>query len=163
MTANYSLPSQDLAFIHKKLSEQVGMPRGSILITGATGFFGRWVLEALTWIKESESLPLRISALVRSAGQFRSAMSDPVNESTHLIESDMATAISTDETYDYVLHMASPKISHDDPRSFHEHLVKGAQGMSQVIALARRSPHCRVLFTSSGAVYGDYWKGSGSC
>jgi nucleoside-diphosphate-sugar epimerase len=157
MTQEFTLPEQDLVFIHGALRHRIKSFKGRVLVTGSTGFFGRWMVEALVWMRQVCGLEIDVSVMVRDSARFKATAPAAVARTVHAIETDMAEPITRLEQFQFIIHLASPLIRSGEISSFHEHLHKAARGMENVITLARQTEDCKVLFASSGAVYGDYF------
>jgi nucleoside-diphosphate-sugar epimerase len=127
----------------------------SVFITGATGFFGIWLLETLLAANRDFSLGLRILALSRDPSGF-------AEKAPHLAQ-DPAVSWITGDVRDFsfpagpithVIHAATESTSNlnaSDPQAMFDVCVEGTR---RVLALAREKRVTRMLFTSSGAVYG---------
>jgi dTDP-glucose 4,6-dehydratase len=127
----------------------------SVLITGATGFFGMWLLETLLAANREFSLGLRILPLSRDPAGF-------AKKAPHLAH-DLAVSWITGDVRDFqfpagpithVIHAAtesSSNLNASDPQAMFDVCVDGTR---RVLALARERRVARMLFTSSGAVYG---------
>ena len=127
----------------------------SIFITGATGFFGIWLLETLLAANREFSLGLRILALSRDPAGF-------AKKAPHLAHDPAVTWITGDVRdfpfpagpITHVIHAATESTSNQnasDPQAMFDVCVEGTR---RVLALAREKRVARMLFTSSGAVYG---------
>lgn len=127
----------------------------SVLITGATGFFGTWLLETLLTANCKFSLGCRVIAVSRDPRRF--AMQAP-----HLAEDPAITWICGDVRdfpspagpVTHIIHAAAEvgaKPAPKDPQTTFDVCVEGTR---RVLALAREKRATRMLFTSSGAVYG---------
>lgn len=127
----------------------------SIFITGATGFFGIWLLETLLAANREFSLCLRILALSRDPAGF-------AKKAPHLAHDPAVTWITGDVRdfafpagpITHVIHAAaeaSAKLNAEDPQTMFDVCVEGTRRTLK-LAIERRAS--RMLFTSSGAVYG---------
>ncbi|MFM8734595.1 MAG: NAD-dependent epimerase/dehydratase family protein, partial [Pirellulales bacterium] len=127
----------------------------SVFITGATGFFGIWLLETLLAANRECSLGLRILALSRDPSAF-------ARKAPHLAHDEAVTWITGDvRDFPYpagpvthVIHAATESttnLSASDPQAMFDVCVDGTR---RVLRLAREERVSRMLFTSSGAVYG---------
>jgi len=161
MVPLFFLPEEDLAFIHNTLGVRTRALHGDILVTGVSGFFGRWVVEALVWMRQICGVPIKIHLLVRDAARYLTETPCARTDGVHVISGDMQAAITTQAKFRHIIHLASPLIRPHDPSSFHAHMRIAARGMDQILELARVAENCTVLFTSSGAVYGDYLGAAG--
>jgi dTDP-glucose 4,6-dehydratase len=126
-----------------------------ILVTGGTGFFGSWLLEALVFANARLALGARAVVLTRDPDGFRvrrpHLAQDPA---VALVRGDVLTLEPLDEAFTHVVHAAtaaSARMNAEQPALMLETIVEGTR---RVLEVARRSGARRLLFTSSGAVYG---------
>jgi len=126
-----------------------------IFITGGTGFFGCWLLESFLWANEKLNLDSHATVLTRSPDLFRI-------KAPHLAEHPSITIIQgTTTTFDFpagafshIIHAATetaPKFQRVMPL---ENFVSNTEGTRRVLDFACASGVGKLLFTSSGAVYG---------
>lgn len=127
----------------------------SVFLTGSTGFFGIWLLETLLAADRAHSLGLRVLALSRDPSAF-------AKKAPHLARDPAVTWITGDvrdfrfpaEPVTHVVHAATESTSNlnaSDPQAMFDVCVEGTR---RVLLLAREKRAARMLFTSSGAVYG---------
>lgn len=129
--------------------------RASIFITGATGFFGTWLLETLLAANREFSLGCRVIALSRDPARF-------ATHAPHLARDPAITWLTGDVRdcafpagdVTHIIHAATESTTNlnaSDPQQMFDVCVDGAL---QVLAVAKEKKVSRMLFTSSGAVYG---------
>ncbi len=154
------LPAADLDRVVEHSAPHFERLRGAtVLITGATGFFGRWMLESLMWANRQLSLDLRCIAhgSARSAGsaqpQFDGTV-DWVFGEVEALPHLLTQAGYAPESLGAIVHLAvSAGTADGRPRPLGA-FTDAVQGAHAVLEMARRARGCRVLITSSGAVYG---------
>lgn len=124
-----------------------------ILITGGTGFLGSWIVAALLRANQEMSLGCKIVLVTRNPASV------PLVEEHGLtiVQSDVRSLASVG-TFDLVIHGAASSsapfgIGDGAPSEMAATIVEGSQS---VIAAATKS-HAKVLFLSSGAVYGTQY------
>jgi dTDP-glucose 4,6-dehydratase len=126
-----------------------------IFFTGATGFFGGWLLESLLWGTDRHRLELVVTVLTRDPDAFRAARPHLAGHGAVVLQrGDVLTLEPDDARYTHVLHAATPAsvtVNLETPRVMFETVVEGTR---RVLEVARRSGARRFLLTSSGAVYG---------
>ena len=158
------VPGSDLDAIVDRarpaLSELAGR---HLLITGVSGFFGKWLLGSLLHASRVLDLDLRLTGVARSAtglfGTYPWLASDP---SLTLVDADVTTWTGPEGPVDDVLHLATPAsaaLNRDHPQ---EMLRIITSGMSNILARSRASGARRFLLASSGAVYGKVPPGTPS-
>jgi dTDP-glucose 4,6-dehydratase len=126
-----------------------------LLITGGTGFVGRWLLESLLWAEDRYRLGLRAVILTRDPVRFAvSAPSLAAHPSIALLAGDMGSFAPPDGDIDFVIHaateMVGPPGTYDPVHKFDSDV----EGMRRVLATGRQRGARRLIFTSSGAAYG---------
>lgn len=123
-----------------------------LLITGGTGFVGRWLLEALLHADQRLKLGLKPVVLTRQPHRF--ADHQPrLARWVEALEGDV-TAIPNPGMVDAVIHAATPAsadLNDRDPDIMRTIIVDGARSVLDAVAPSGAVP---LLFTSSGAVYG---------
>jgi dTDP-glucose 4,6-dehydratase len=151
------LPSQDLDFILHHIGNDWQQLRDAhLFITGGTGFFGCWLLESL--IHANRNLKLNINATVLTRDPGRALTHLP-----HLANASELTFIAGDvrdkstfpkSTFTHIVHAATPAsayISETAPLEMFDVIVEGTRN---ILNFATECGAPKVLFTSSGAVYG---------
>lgn len=127
----------------------------TFFLTGATGFFGRWLLESFAHANDRLALGMRAFVLTRSTDAFaRRAPHVQERRDISLLEGDVRSFTFPETKIDYVIHAAaeaSARLNADDPETMFDVIVDGTR---RVLELASRAGVEKLLLTSSGAVYG---------
>jgi dTDP-glucose 4,6-dehydratase len=127
----------------------------SIFVTGGTGFFGCWLLESLLWANDRLGLGARVTVLSRNPGSFAARAPHVGNHpAVRLIQGDVRAFESPPGQYPFVIHAAteaSAKLNSEDPVLMFDTVVRGTL---RTLDFARTHGTCKLLLTSSGAVYG---------
>jgi dTDP-glucose 4,6-dehydratase len=126
----------------------------SILITGATGWFGVWLLDLLCFADDLLKLGLRITAVSREPQRFLARIHGFARDSRiSWIKADVRQLKATGAGYSHVIHAAtdsSVKAEASSPSLLFDTIVDGTRR-----ALAVAGSDCKgFLLLSSGAVYG---------
>ena len=126
-----------------------------ILITGATGFFGCWLLESFAWANRCLNLGARAVGLSRHpdslATKARHLAADPA---ITLHAADILNGNFPGGTFSHVIHAAteaSARLNTEAPLAMFDTIVEGTR---QTLHFATTNSVERLLFVSSGAVYG---------
>lgn len=126
-----------------------------LLLTGGTGFIGRWLLEALQQANDRLALDLHITVPSRRPEVFRQrARHLLANGRLQLLPLDLATERPNGD-FTHLIHAAtdaSAMLNDVDPLTVFRTIVHGTE---HVLELAASQPGIKVLFLSSGAVYGQ--------
>ncbi len=120
-----------------------------LFITGATGFFGKWLLEGLTFANEQLSLGLQVTALSREPDAF--LKSAPHLNAVRFLRGDVRSLAHDGEPYTHVIAGATAAAQALHEREMFDTIVDGTR---RTLDFARAAGAKRLLFVSSGAVYG---------
>jgi nucleoside-diphosphate-sugar epimerase len=147
------LPTRDLGEIAERGAQSWKTLDGAhVVVTGAAGFVGGWIVEALAFVADECALDLRVTAAVRDAGAFRERLPHLAGASqVRLLEGDVRR-LTLPERPTHVVHAASattPARHAMDPGQIIDTIVAGT---GRVALLARESG-ARLLHVSSGSVY----------
>jgi dTDP-glucose 4,6-dehydratase len=126
-----------------------------ILVTGATGFFGCWLLESFAWANSRLNLNARAIALSRHPQTLEQKAphltSDPA---IALHAADVRCDGFPQDTFSHVIHAAteaSAALNRLTPLVMFDTIVNGTR---RALEFAAVNSVRKVLFVSSGAVYG---------
>jgi nucleoside-diphosphate-sugar epimerase len=126
---------------------------GRVFLTGGTGFFGCWLLETFLWATDHLGLNASIVVLTRDAGAFgRKAPHLARHPAVTLHHGDVRTFEFVGGAFSHVIHAGTASASPVDGAVMFDTIVNGTR---RVIAFAQHAGARRLLFTSSGAVYGE--------
>ncbi len=126
-----------------------------LFITGGTGFVGRWLLESLLWANDQRGLRISVTVLTRDPDRFEA-------ESPHLAgHSAVSLLRGKVDRFDFpagdfpfVIHAATERYFEADAGRPLSTLDLDVAGTRRVLEFAGTHGTRRLLFTSSGAVYG---------
>lgn len=126
-----------------------------LLITGSTGFFGKWLLALIAFLNR-DGAGIRVTAISRSPEVFLDTHTQYRQYAwITWVKADVQTLLNVQIScpVDLVIHAATDTLgaAHANPLRIFDTILKGAR---QVLDLAVRSGAKRVLFTGTGAQYG---------
>ena len=126
-----------------------------LFVTGGTGLFGHWLLDSLTEV--NKRLNLNISATVLTRSPMLAIKKMPyLDNRIQFLEGHVENFPLPTEKFDAILHMATTSAEETFNGVSQTQKVKTLfDGTQRIIELANISGAKRILFTSSGAVYGS--------
>lgn len=134
-----------------------------LFITGGTGFFGIWLLEAIAAANDSLKVGVGATVLSRDPARFLARMPHlAIRSEFDWLTGHPASFTFPDATrHDCILHLATATSAHLGQTDPVEMLQTKLSGIRHVLDYARRAGIRRLLVTSSGAVYGPQPAGLG--
>jgi len=126
-----------------------------LFITGGTGFFGSWMLESFAWAQERLDLGASAVVLTRDPMAFRARMPHVAQHpAIRCVRGDVRSFPFGAERFSYVIHAATHVATPSSPSTARQVFGEIVEGTQRVLDFATHSGAERLLFTSSGAVYG---------
>ena len=174
MTEAWSL-AQDLEDVDRGAAPVWPALQGArIFITGGTGFIGCWLLEALRHADKKRGLGLEVTVLTRDPHAFHAKAPHLASyPSFHFVAGDVSTFDFPSRDFSHLIHAATDASAHlndSNPLKMFDTVV---QGTRRALDFAVHKKVDRVLFLSSGAVYGNQpwemknvgedWRGAPDC
>jgi len=159
MTANRTLLVEDLDHFESARIRLNALQNCRIIVTGGTGFVGSWLLEAILHLNRSRNL--QVQAWIVSRNPDRWLQTRPhlaTDPCIHIIRGDILRPepwIHQVPAADFVFHGAfdsGRQPGQMTPVEVLSTIVEGTRNVLQAAAAARAQ---RLLFISSGAVYGS--------
>lgn len=145
----WGLPGQDIDRAVEQSANDLREFRGArVLVTGATGFLGSWILTHLLRSNATLDLGMRIEILSRNP----TTLAFHAPGSLDVINGDVR-AMPRIGTFDVVIHGATSSVrvgDEDSAKNMVATVVTGTQSMLDAIS----NRGTKMLFLSSGAVYG---------
>lgn len=147
------LPKEDLNHILEHTRGLWDEARGrSFFITGGTGFFGKWLLESFAHINNALSLNMHAHILTRDPLKIKKEIPHLASyDHMSWVVGDVRDFMIPQGKFDYVVHGATPAIEPIDALKTLETIINGTR---RVLELASTCGTKKLLFISSGAVYG---------
>jgi UDP-glucuronate decarboxylase len=151
-----ALPSADLQNIVAPIEDWSQFQNARIFITGGTGLFGIWMVSALLKANLDFNLGLEITILTRNQDVFASQHPTlALAQNVQILIGDVVNFEFPQKRYDYLFHFATTSASAtfngEDQLKKMEMLYFGTK---HVLDFAVTAGVKKVLFTSSGVVYG---------
>lgn len=148
--------ARDLDHVLSHTEELWAPVRGErFLLTGGTGFVGTWLTESLLWANRRLSLGISAVLLTRDPEAFRRRSPHLAGDpAVTLCAGDGPTFPYPDGAFPLVVHAATERSVPPDREHPASTLDRDIAATRRVLELASTRGTRRLLFTSSGAVYG---------
>lgn len=150
---------EDTNFIFTQLKNIVDLSKlnnSNILITGGTGLFGKSILDALIFMHNFYEF--KITVLSRNKNNFLFNYPKYNLEFINFIRGDIRNFDCKRQDFDYIIHAATPasaKLEEENPKEMYSVILEGTKN---IIDIAKNMNVKKLLFTSSGAVYGEQYQ-----
>lgn len=150
-----SLEGEDLGYCSNFL-DRTGIDLGgtSILITGGTGFLGKWLTLFILWQKRQLGKQIKLYLLTRNVAnfkkQFKASFWTP--DDVIFLEGSINDPLSLDEPVDLIVHGATDVVNAAKPALT---ITTCLTGTDHVLEFAKTHGTSRIVLLSSGAVYAN--------
>ena len=147
------LPKEDLEHVLEHSRQLWDQLRGGrIFVTGATGFFGIWLLETFAYANKELGLGAELVGLSRNPQAFYAKVPHLAADSGITLHSgDVRDFQFPEGAFTHVIHAGTTSSAPVPPAEMFDTIIRGTQ---RTLAFAMASGAKRFLFVSSGAVYG---------
>ena len=126
-----------------------------LFLTGATGFFGHWLLESFLHANRTLALNARATVLTRNPAAFRAKSPHIAGDpAITLHEGDIRTFAFPREPHRYIIHAATDSGGQQASRPAYALADEILEGTRHTLRFALQTRANRLLYTSTGAVYG---------
>ena len=126
-----------------------------IFVTGGTGFIGKWFLEYFLFLNKYNSIPFKILVLSRNPKKFLNKYPKFDVSFIEFIQGDILKFdFDTLPDCDFIIHAATDadaKLNFEQPFKMIDTIVEGTR---KVLDFGVRVQSSKVLYLSSGAIYG---------
>jgi dTDP-glucose 4,6-dehydratase len=126
----------------------------SVLLTGGTGFIGTWLAKSWSHAAKNWASTGRLVIVSRDPQAF-ARQHGPLSDKVSFIRGDIrSVSLKNAGQFDLVVHAATPAretINSNAPNEMLSIILDGQRNVIEEVSLSGRP---RVLFTSSGAIYG---------
>lgn len=125
-----------------------------VFVAGATGLIGSFLVEVLLYANETRKVGIQIVAHSRKYERLV-ARFGAEREDLEYVIGDICEPISNEKRFDYVIHLASNAYPEKFRKEPVETMLSNINGTLNLLKLVEKNKGCRLLYVSSGEVYGE--------
>lgn len=139
-----------------RIAERISFKEGTYLITGATGFIGKYVVLSLLYAMTHNIASIKVIAVVHDKSKAEELFAEYLECKGFMIrQSEMTMPYSISEPINYIIHAAantSRKAFIKEPYSvIHDNI----EGCNNILDLAKKKNVTKFLLVSTAMVYGE--------
>lgn len=152
---NSQLYRQDLRRTLEQVSEWNQLKNSAILVAGATGLIGSYIVDLLLTANKYLDTNIKIYAMGRNKARLQARFEGVETEKIALVEQDINEPLKFDKELDYIIHGASnayPAAFRQEPV---ETIMSNILGTYHLLEYGRQHGGKRLLYISSGEIYGQ--------
>lgn len=153
---NHRIINEDMLDIYQRDIDWYKLREQTVVITGATGMLASYLSFFLLYLNEKHSMNITIILVVRNVVKARQLFGDYIfNKNLKIYTFDINSPWIIEEKIDYIIHaasLASPQYYSVVPVDV---AAPNAIGTYYMLRFAHKNHVKKVLFFSSGDVYGD--------
>lgn len=153
---NSPIYKEDIAAIREAVPNINMLSHSSVLVTGAGGLIGSGIVDFLLELNRTKQYDISIYAGLRTEKNFLKRFGCYENPKLHFVEYDALKPFESGVKFNYIIHTASPA----NPAVYGsmpvETMLANFHGMNALLSYASKNDVKRVMFLSSGEVYGNW-------
>jgi nucleoside-diphosphate-sugar epimerase len=129
----------------------------TLVVIGGTGFFGKWLAEAVVLLNDAFSFGIECHLVARNVQAFRDQCPHlSKRKDIVLVRGDVRYLAELPGSTNWIVHAAAPPDNRVHATNPVETMSTIAEGTASVLQIASRCSHLRmILNVSSGQIYGD--------
>jgi nucleoside-diphosphate-sugar epimerase len=155
MNQKPALEVDDLESVRNQLSNSLDqLHDADLFLTGGTGFFGRWLVESFLHFNRVCRLGAKLTVLSRDPDRFLASAPHLKSDCIRFVKGDVRDFVFPKGHFTHVIHAAteaSAKLDSETPLTMFDVIATGTR---RVLDFAVDCGASRLLYVSSGAVYG---------
>ena len=129
-----------------------GLRKKSLLITGAGGFLGSWLIQLINFLNHSHNFNTKLFLIDRDFTNLKNHNPKILNfKNLVVIETDIRSSINLSNSIDYIIHAASTPDRRMHSISPVDTMRSISEGTSAILQLATRLPNLKMLLNMSAS------------
>ncbi len=128
----------------------------NIFLTGGTGFIGTWILKTIEKLNADMHLNIRVTILTRNIQKYKEKNIETNSKKNFtFLEGDICNFRYPNSNFSHIIHGATDASAHlneNDPKKMYSTIVDGTKNL---LEFSLKNDNPKILFMSSGAVYGN--------
>ena len=150
------METRDFEIIRKGIFKWNMYRDKTVLVTGATGRLGRFIVETLVDVDLKYNLNLRVIGMARNLEKAKVVFGDLLEfPNVSFVYQDVNIPIEYEGSVDYIFHTAGPAAPMDYKRSTVNVLWAHVNGTHNVLEFARLHETKKIFYVSTVEVYGE--------
>jgi nucleoside-diphosphate-sugar epimerase len=124
----------------------------SLLITGAGGFLGSWLIQLINFLNNSHNFSIQLFLIDRDFSNLKQNNPNILNfKNIFVIETDIRSSINLSNSIDYIIHAASTPDRRMHSSSPLDTMRSISEGTSSILHVASRLPNLKMLLNMSAS------------
>lgn len=147
---------EDLEHVAEKISSFTELYNSTVLITGATGLVGSFLIRALLCANRKNTMNIRVVALIRDKERAEKIFGEVLQrKELFIVVGDIREGLNVEVPIDYIIHCASETKSKNMIKKPIETILTSIEGTKNILDLAVKKKSKSVVYISSMEVYGN--------
>ena len=131
------------------------LENATVFVTGGSGFFGKWIISSIIHANLSLTTKIKVHTITRNLEKFKIECPDYfLDPNVSIIEGDLRSLENKELNCDYLIHTAANVLT-GSLENREDYISSELSNTRSVLSFALKNRIKRIVYTSSGAVYGN--------
>lgn len=146
----------DCASVFQSLEGFSELKNEHLYVTGGTGFFGKWISEAVSFLNDTYNFGIKLTLVSRSSEEFKKSSPHLANKNyITLVEANVCNLFEIPSDVTWIIHAAASPDNREHSSNPINIVNTITQGTNRVLDASLRLSHLKgFLNISSGLIYG---------
>ncbi|KLU15991.1 MULTISPECIES: NAD-dependent epimerase/dehydratase family protein [Xenorhabdus] len=147
---------EDLEFIAAKIFKSGHFSNSSVLVTGATGLVGSFLVKSMLYANKALGTNINVLASVRNTEKARNTFTDFISDTNlEFVTANLLEPINLEQKVDFIVHTASITASKEMVENPTGVLFTAFESTKNLLDYVKAHPHCKMVYISSMEYYGQ--------